>query len=131
MYIISPFEAVSHHAPACIYLQLDDIQHFVLMICNSFGIDDIHAFGVIGCEIAERSPQRRNRIAVPHSRQIIAKQKSKSKPKHLNREVLFLSYGGEDLKRQKSNLGKKKRRIVLNFFFHRGRIVLLFDRNLY
>ena len=23
---------VSHHAPACIYLRLDDIQHFVLMI---------------------------------------------------------------------------------------------------
>ena len=34
-------------------LRLDDIQHFVLMICNSYGIDDIHAFGVIearGCE---------------------------------------------------------------------------------
>ena len=29
------------------YLRLDDIQHFVLMICNSFGIDDIHASGVI------------------------------------------------------------------------------------
>jgi len=27
--------------------RLDDIQHFVLMICNSCGIDDIHAFGVI------------------------------------------------------------------------------------
>ena len=46
-YIISPFGAVSHHAPACIFLRLDDIQHFVLMICNSFGIDDIHAFGVM------------------------------------------------------------------------------------
>ena len=46
--IISPCGAVSHHAPACIFLRLDDIQHFVLMICNSFGIDDIHAFGVIG-----------------------------------------------------------------------------------
>ena len=32
---------VYHHAPACIFLRLDDIQHFVLMICNSFGIDDI------------------------------------------------------------------------------------------
>ena len=30
------------------YLRLDDIQHLVLMICNSLGIDDIHAFGVIG-----------------------------------------------------------------------------------
>ena len=34
---------VSHHAPACIFLWLDDIQHYVLMICNPFGIDDIHA----------------------------------------------------------------------------------------
>ena len=31
-YIISPFGAVSHHAPACIFLRLDEIQHFVLMI---------------------------------------------------------------------------------------------------
>ena len=38
---------VSHHAPACIFLRLDDIQCFALMICNSYGIDDIHAFGVI------------------------------------------------------------------------------------
>ena len=38
---------VSHHASACISLRLDDIQHFVLMICNSYGIDDIHTFGVI------------------------------------------------------------------------------------
>ena len=47
VHIISPFGAVSHHALACIYLRLDDIQNFVLMICNSCGIDDIHAFGVI------------------------------------------------------------------------------------
>ena len=33
----------SHHASACIFLRLDDIQHYVLMICNSFGLDDIHA----------------------------------------------------------------------------------------
>ena len=26
---------VSHHAPACIFLWLDDIQHFVLMIYNA------------------------------------------------------------------------------------------------
>ena len=32
-----------HHASACILLRIDYIQHFVLMICNSFGIDDIHA----------------------------------------------------------------------------------------
>jgi len=32
---------VSHHASACISLRLDDIQCFALMICNSFGIDDI------------------------------------------------------------------------------------------
>ena len=31
-YIISPFGAVSHHAPACIYLRLDDIQCLALMI---------------------------------------------------------------------------------------------------
>ena len=43
----APFGAVSHHALACIYLRLDDIQNFVLMICNSCGIDDKHAFGVI------------------------------------------------------------------------------------
>ena len=32
VYIISPCGAVYHHAPACILLRLDDIQHFVLMI---------------------------------------------------------------------------------------------------
>ena len=35
VHLISPFGAVSHHAPACISLRLDDIQHSVLMICNS------------------------------------------------------------------------------------------------
>ena len=36
VYIIKGGNAtlVSHHAPACIYLRLDD-QHSVLMICNS------------------------------------------------------------------------------------------------
>ena len=45
MYITNNGRAVvvSHHAPACIFLGLDDIQHYVLMICNSFGIDNIHA----------------------------------------------------------------------------------------
>ena len=38
---------VYHHAIACIFLRLDDIQCFALMICNSYGIDDIHAYGVI------------------------------------------------------------------------------------
>jgi hypothetical protein len=47
VHIISPFGAVSHHALACIYLRLDDIQHFVLVICNSCGIDDIHGYAVI------------------------------------------------------------------------------------
>ena len=75
---------------------------------------------------AKKKPHSRTPFSTNHS-----EAKSKVKPKHLIREVLFLSYGGEDLKRQKSNLGKKTRRIVLNFFFHRGRIVLLFDRNLY
>ena len=35
VHIISPFGAVSHHALACIYLRLDDIQHFVLVIYNA------------------------------------------------------------------------------------------------
>ena len=45
--IISPFGAVSHHAPACIPLQLDDIQHYVLVIYNSSGIDDIQGCALI------------------------------------------------------------------------------------
>ena len=36
--IISPFGAVSHHALACIYLRLDDIQHFVLMIYKAYAL---------------------------------------------------------------------------------------------
>jgi len=32
VHIISPFGAVSHHALACIYLRLDDMQCFALMI---------------------------------------------------------------------------------------------------
>ena len=43
-YIISPSGAVSHHAPTCIYLRLDDIQNFVLMICNFYEIDDIQGY---------------------------------------------------------------------------------------
>ena len=39
-YIISPW-AVYHHDSACMSLRLDEIQHYVLMICNSRGIDDI------------------------------------------------------------------------------------------
>ena len=31
----APYGAVSHHALACIFLRLDDIQHFVLMIYNA------------------------------------------------------------------------------------------------
>ncbi|MBQ8732760.1 MAG: hypothetical protein IJY82_08035, partial [Oscillospiraceae bacterium] len=50
VHIISPFGAVSHHALACIYLRLDDIQNFVLMICNSCGIDDIHGFRRAFCK---------------------------------------------------------------------------------
>ena len=34
-------------AEGALLLRLDDIQHFVSMIYNSFGIDDIHACGVI------------------------------------------------------------------------------------
>ena len=36
------------------FLRLDDIQHFVLMICNSYRIDDIHAFGVIEMRDCEK-----------------------------------------------------------------------------
>ena len=35
--------SLDYHASACIFLRLDDIQHYALMICNSVGIDDIHA----------------------------------------------------------------------------------------
>ena len=51
---------VYHHASACIsspqahiisrrlyFLRLDKMQHFVLMIYNSFGIDDIQGFALI------------------------------------------------------------------------------------
>ena len=53
-WISSALWAVYHHASACIFLRLDDIQNFVLMICNSFGIDDIHAFGVIRIRECEK-----------------------------------------------------------------------------
>ena len=45
VYIIAV--GVYHYVYECIFLRIDDILNFVLMICNSFGIDDIHAFGVI------------------------------------------------------------------------------------
>ena len=38
---------VSYHAPACISLRLDDMQHFVLITYRRQAADDIHAFGVI------------------------------------------------------------------------------------
>jgi hypothetical protein len=56
LFVIQAAGLVYHQAPACIsspkayfisegalLLRLDDIQLFVLMIYNSFGIDDIHA----------------------------------------------------------------------------------------
>ena len=49
--ISSALRAVSHHAPACIYLRLDDIHGYGTMICNPCGIDDIHACGVIFIEL--------------------------------------------------------------------------------
>ena len=52
VHIISPFGAVSHHALACIYLRLDDIQHFVLVICNSCGIDNMQDFVLMICTAA-------------------------------------------------------------------------------
>ncbi len=51
-YIITRKRA-SHHrrcissAAGCISFRNDDIQNFVLMICNSCGIDDMHGFAVI------------------------------------------------------------------------------------
>ena len=39
---------VSHHAPACIYLRLDDIQRQAVDDIPQQVADDIHAFGVIG-----------------------------------------------------------------------------------
>ena len=50
---ISSPQGVYHHALACISspkvysLRLDEIQHFVLMICNSYGIDDIQGYALI------------------------------------------------------------------------------------
>ena len=40
-WISSALWAVYHHASTCIFLRLDDIQNFVLMICNFCEIDDI------------------------------------------------------------------------------------------
>ena len=46
-------QRVYHHrrcissAESCIIFRNDDIQHFVLMICNSFEIDDIQGFALI------------------------------------------------------------------------------------
>ena len=46
----------AYHQPFGLYLitrqrafplRLDEIQHFVLMICNSYGIDDIQGFALI------------------------------------------------------------------------------------
>ena len=44
VYIIAV--GVYHHTK-CVFCRLDDIQNFVLMICNSNGIDDMHGFAVI------------------------------------------------------------------------------------
>ena len=51
-YIIT-LQRVSHHrrcissAAGCILFRNDDIQCSALMICNSYGIDDIHGYAVI------------------------------------------------------------------------------------
>ncbi|MBE6775709.1 MAG: four helix bundle protein [Ruminococcaceae bacterium] len=49
MYIIKGGDAVlvSHHTAGVYFCRLDDIQNFVLMICNSFGIDDIQCYALI------------------------------------------------------------------------------------
>ena len=44
VHIISPFGAVSHHAPACIHLRLDDIQWQAVDDIPQQVADDIHAF---------------------------------------------------------------------------------------
>jgi len=44
---ISSREACISSAAGCISFRNDDIQNFVLMICNSCGIDDIHGYAVI------------------------------------------------------------------------------------
>ena len=59
--ISSALRAVSHHAPACIYLRLDDIHGYAMMICNPCGIDDIHACGVIFIEL-QFCPTSSNKI---------------------------------------------------------------------
>ena len=40
-----PLYLITRQRASC--LRLDDIQHFVLMICNSYGIDDIQGFALI------------------------------------------------------------------------------------
>ena len=54
LYIITPTGACISSAAGCILFRNDDIQHFVLMICNPFGIDDIHAFGVMNMRECQR-----------------------------------------------------------------------------
>ena len=46
-WISSALWAVYHHASACIFLRLDDMQNFVLMICNFFEIDDMQGSALI------------------------------------------------------------------------------------
>ena len=75
-YIIKSGKAafVSHHASACIDLRLDDIHDFVVMICNSFGIDDIQRFAliivlfrsIITCKRACRKASPFAMISVPY-----------------------------------------------------------------
>ena len=62
-YIITRKRA-SHHrrcissAAGCISFRNDDIQNFVLMICNSCGIDDIHGFAVIYVKVRNHTQKR-------------------------------------------------------------------------
>ena len=56
-WISSALWAVYHHASACIFLRLDDMQNFVLMICNFFEIDDMQGSALIylwQCDIINR-----------------------------------------------------------------------------
>ncbi len=51
VYIINNGNAVvvSHHTEGVYFCRLDDMQNFVLMICNSCGIGDIQGFALIVC----------------------------------------------------------------------------------
>ena len=72
-YIITRKRA-SHHrrcissAAGCISFRNDDIQNFVLMICNSCGIDDIHGFRRDLCKSSNSFAKCRKYLFCPSRR---------------------------------------------------------------